>query len=314
LKDIARRMAAAPGERTMVLISSGFYLTDFERREEEEVIDRAIRSNVTVNAVDARGLYVIVPGGDASTPGSNRSFSPQASTQHALLQHQEAIAMGDAMAEVTDGTGGRVFRNNNDLKAGLREVTAPPEFIYLLGFSPQNLKLDGGYHNLKVSLNLKNGSSLTARRGYYAPKHEESDAEIAHEEIGEALFSRDEVEDIPVRVQTQFFKTDDEKAKLAVVARIDLKALHFRKDEGRNKDTLIVVAGVFDHNGNLMTTLEKTIEMKFFDRTFDTYMKQGLTVKSTLDVGLGSYVVRVVLRDQEGKMMSARNRVVEIPY
>jgi hypothetical protein len=115
-------------------------------------------------------------------------------------------------------------------------------------------------------------------------------------------------------VQTQFFKGDDEKAKLAVLARVDLKPLHFRKDQGRNWDNLVIVAGVFDRNGNLVTAVQKTIEMRLKDATFEAHLNAGITIRSSLDITPGSYVVRVVLRDQEGKMMTARNRVVEIPY
>jgi hypothetical protein len=33
-----------------------------------------------------------------------------------------------------------------------------------------------------------------------------------------------------------------------------------------------------------------------------------------LNVTPGSYVIRVILRDSEGKQMTARNRAIEIPY
>jgi VWFA-related protein len=312
--DIARRMSAAPGERMMVLISGGFYLTDFERREESDMIDRAIRSNVIVNALDARGLYTYIPGGDASTSGFNRSLGAATTVLRSSFERMEQSAYSDILGELSDGTGGVVFQNNNDLREGFQRTTRPPEFIYLLGFSPQNLKLDGSFHNLKVSLTLKNGTSLVARRGYYAPRHEADEAELAHEEIREALFSREEMHDIPLQVQTQFFKSDDDKVKLAVLARIDLKSLRFRKEDGRNRNDLVIVAGVFDRNGNLVTAVQKTIEMRLKVETFEIRLNSGITVKSSVDVAPGSYVVRVVLRDQEGKMMTARNRVVEIPY
>jgi hypothetical protein len=31
-------------------------------------MDRAIRANVRISSLNARGLYTIIPGGDASTP------------------------------------------------------------------------------------------------------------------------------------------------------------------------------------------------------------------------------------------------------
>ena len=64
--------------------------------------------------------------------------------------------------------GGTFFHNNNDLDEGFRRTADTPEYIYVLGFSPQ--KLDGKFHKLKVT--LKNPEKLTvqARQGYYAFK------------------------------------------------------------------------------------------------------------------------------------------------
>jgi hypothetical protein len=272
-----------------------------------EIMERAIKTNVTINSLDARGLYTGMQ--DASVSSFNQVSSPQ----RTLLVAGEAQALDDVMAELADGTGGTNFHHNNDLADGLRKTTRVPEIIYLLGFSPQNLKLDGSYHNLKVSLSTK-GLTFVARRGYYAPKHQADEAELAKEEIREALFSREEMQDIPFQLQTQFFKADDQKVRLAVVTRIDLKPLHFRKDEGREKNSLIIVAGVFDRNGNLVTAIQKTVEMRLREETFEQRLNNGIVVKSSLDITPGSYVVRIVMRDQEGRMMTARNRVVEIPY
>jgi VWFA-related protein len=314
IREISRRMASAPGERTLVLISGGFYLTDFERHEEADMIDAAIRAGVTINTLDARGLYTIVAGGDASQSVYNRSNGGDATTLRAKLAQTEHLAMGDVLGELADGTAGVMFTGNNDLKEGFRRVTEPPEFIYLLGFSPEALKLDGTYHVLKVSLNVKTDASLVARRGYYAPSRDADESEIARQEIREALYSRSEMQEIPIRLQTQFFKTDDQRAKLSLVAKIDLKPLRFRKENGRELELLILAAGVFDRNGKLISQVWRTVEMRLREDTFEQRVNAGITVKNSLDLTPGNYVLRVVLRDQEGKMMTARNHVVEIPY
>lgn len=313
LREAARRMAVMPGERTMVIVSSGFYLTDFERRDEIELIDRAIRSNVTINAVDARGLYTLIPGGDASTSTFNQSLNPQTNPLRASIERDEALTSTAIVGELADGTGGRLFQNNNDLKSGFATVTRPPEFIYYLGFAPQNLKLDGAYHGLKVSLTQK-GFTIVARRGYYAPQHEADEAELAKDEIREALFSRDEMQDIPLQFQTQFFRMPDQKARVSVITKIDIRPLHFVKADGREKDSLTIVAGVFDRNGNLVTAIQKTVDMKLKEENFQQHLNNGILLKTSLDIPPGDYVVRVILRDQEGRMMTARNRVVQIPY
>jgi VWFA-related protein len=306
LKSSVQRMAAMPGQRTIVLVSPGFLVSMNHRQDEIDVIDRAIRSNVTINTLDARGLYVIVPGGDASQ--ATRTMT----NFRARYQQDAALAASDVLGELADGTGGTAFHNSNDLQEGFRRTSEAPEFMYVLGFSPQNLKLDGGYHALKVTAKDSKGVSLQARRGYYAPKHANDPAEDAKEEIRVALFSRDEMSDFPVDVHTQFFKTD-KNARLSVLAHVDLKHIRFKKAEGRNRNTLSIVAAVFDRNGILVGAIQKDVEMRLKEETFDARLAAGVSMKTSFDVAPGSYIIRLVVRDSEGQMMAARNGVVEIP-
>jgi VWFA-related protein len=311
LVNAVRRLAAAPGDRSLIFVSSGFFLTDDLRQEETDIMDRAIRANVRISSLNARGLYTIIPGGDAST--STPTVNPMVMNAKAQYQRESAIAEEGIMEELADATGGRYFHNNNDLKAGFGQVAAAPEFVYVLGFSPQNLKLDGTYHALKVKLVTARGLDLQARRGYYAPKHLPDPAEDAKREIQEAMFSRDELQDIPLELHMQFFKSSDIAAKIAVLARVNLKNLHFRKADGRNNDNLTVITGVFDRNGNYISGTEKILELRLLDPTLEKLLNSGVTVRTNFDVAPGSYVIRLVVRDSEGQTMAARNGVVEIP-
>jgi VWFA-related protein len=311
LENAIRRLASAPGDRTLILLSAGFFIADDLRFEESGIMDRAIRANVRISALNARGLYVVIPGGDASTASVN--VNPAISNLKAQYDRESAIQEEGIMEELADATGGRYFHNNNDLTGGLNQIAAPPEFVYLLGFSPQNLKLDGGYHGLKVKLTTVRGLDVQARRGYYAPKHLVDPEEEAKREIQEAMFSREEIQDIPVELHLQFFKTSDIAAKIAVLARLNIKNLRFRKADGRNNDNLKILSGVFDRNGNFITGTEKLLEMRLQDATLEKVSHAGITVRTSFDVAPGSYVIRLVVRDSEGQTMAARNGVVEIP-
>jgi VWFA-related protein len=310
LRDVVRRMTASPGSRSIVLVSSGFFLTVDHRTRESDLMDRAIRANVTINSLDARGVYAIVPGGDASQPTFNPGTMLGLKTQY---QTSSAIANEDVMAELADATGGTFFHHDNGLAEGLQKLTSQPEFIYVLGFSPQNMKLDGAFHALKVSVKSASGLALQARRGYYAPLHAADPTESAKEEVREALFSRDELRDIPVDLNMQFFKSSEVSAKLTVIARVDLRSLRFRKAEGRNLDSLTVVAGLFDSNGNYVSGLEKTVDMRLRDQTLATLPASGITLRNIFDLMPGNYSIRLVVRDTEGQMMTARNGAVRIP-
>jgi VWFA-related protein len=311
LKNLVRRMTSLPGSRNIVMVSPGFYLTRDHRPDESDLMDRAIRANVTINSLDARGVYVIVPGGDASTP----STVARNAGLKAEYQIASANANQDVMAELASATGGAFYHNSNDLAAGLKQLVVQPEFIYVLGFSPPNLKFDGSYHDLKVSLVKAKapGLNLQARRGYYVQSHASDPVQQAKQQIEETFFSRDEVRDLPVELHTQYFKTSQYKARVSILARIDIRHLHYRKADGRNNDTLTIVGGVFDRDGNYIQGIEKTVDMRLKDQTLATLTDAGITVKNTLDISSGSYVVRLVVRDSEGQLMSAQNGALEIP-
>ena len=166
IREIVRRMAALPGERTLMLVSPGFLtITQEGMMEKSQILDLAAQSNVTINALDARGLYTT--GITASQLGTSSSQDLQtgASSQY----HSETMNLSeDVMAELADGTGGTFFHNNNDLEHGFRTLTQAPEYVYLLEFSLDQVKQDGKYHPLKVKVE-KDGLKVQARRGYFAP-------------------------------------------------------------------------------------------------------------------------------------------------
>ena len=310
LKDSVRRLSAAPGSRNLILASPGFFLTSEMRQEEAELMDRAIRANVTMNSLDVRGVYTVIPGGDASQRGR---ASISASNLMMLMEKNAMSADSDVMAELADATGGQFFHNDNGLFEGFRQLVAQPEYIYILGFSPQNLKLDGARHGLKVALKNPKGFEMQARNAYYAPNHAVNSEEQAKQEIQEAVFSRDEIQELPVDLNLQYARAGDTAVKLNVLARINLKLLHFRKSDDRNLDTLTVVSSVFDRNGNFVAGIQRIVDLRLRDQTLDS-LSSGITVKTTLDITPGSYLVRLVVRDSEGQTMSARNGVVEIPF
>lgn len=310
LNQVVRRMSTMPGTRTIILVSPGFLMLFDIHSEETALIDRAIRANVIISTLNARGLYTIVPGGDASRPSMQ---SPGGRMINAQYETASALAEESVLGELAYGTGGVFFHNNNDLFEGFNRAAARPEFVYVLGFSPQNLKLDGRFHALKITIKDAGKLDLQARRGYYAPQHMADPEETAKEEIRDALFSREELRDIPVDLHTQFFKASVTGARLAVLARVDVKHLRFRKENGRNLDNLTVVSGVFDRNGNLVTGNQKTVEMHLKDQTLENRLTQGITVRSSFDVKPGSYLVRLVIRDSEGQLMAAANGTVDIP-
>ena len=312
LNKVVRRLSGMPGQRGLVVTSPGF-ITPLYYQEVGEVINRAIRANVIISTIDARGLWT-PPGYNASdaTPRGGGEVVARKAT----YDNDAAFAQEEVLSSLAAGTGGTFFHNNNDLVGGLRELSAAPEFVYVLGFTPSNLKFDGKFHSLKVVLANSKGLSMQARKGYYAPKKMTDEAAQAHQEIEDALFNREVLKDFPVELHTQFFKPSDDAAKLSVLARIDFRRLHYNREQDRNRNSVTVVSGLFDTNGNFITSWVKVLDLRLKDETLANFEKRfgaGITVKSTFDIKPGSYVVRLVVRDSVGQMMAAENGAIQIP-
>ncbi len=112
LQQVVRRISTMPGKRTVVLVSPGFLTLPDLYQEKTSLIDRAIHANVIVSSLNARGLYVVVPGGDASQPSAQSIQSQMIKSQY---ETGSALANDDVLGELAYGTGGVFFHNNNDL-------------------------------------------------------------------------------------------------------------------------------------------------------------------------------------------------------
>jgi VWFA-related protein len=168
LKEFVRRMGKLPGQQhTVVLVSPGFLtVTQNAMREKSEVLDLAARENVTISALDARGLYTTNLDASARGPASPRDLM----TGETLQYHSETMNLSeDVMAEFANGSGGTFFHNSNDLEGGFKRLAEAPEYVYLLEMSLDHVKADGVYHPLKVKVD-RDATNVEARRGYFAPR------------------------------------------------------------------------------------------------------------------------------------------------
>jgi len=306
LRIVVQRMAATPGQRSILLVSPGFFVPADLQSQGEQLATLAIRSKVLINTVDARGIW------------TNQVFSAEqkgadAATVRDQMQFRdlEAHAHTDELIALAEDTGGRA-NLNNDFFGGVQNAAAAPEYLYVLGFVPQDLKLDSSFHPLKVTLASGEKLTIQARRGYWAPKHAEDEASVSKQEIEDAVFSRDEIHSLPVEMHTQVTK-DGDKSKLSVLTSVDLKSLQLRKANDRNRNDVTIVATVFDTNGNFLMGTEKILQLRLRDETVAKLdQKPPVTIAADFDLKPGAYLVRLVARDAEGQQITAENGAVQV--
>ena len=315
LRRAIRQLSSMPGQRVVVLASPGLFLqTPAGARSLEGVLDLAAKSNVIVNGLSPRGVIVAegrAERGRIVRRGRRPPSQNSPSDKWKAYRRESARAGEDVMADLADGTGGTYFRENNDLNLGFVKTATTAQISYVLGFSPVSLKMDGTFHPLKVLLQNERGDKVEARRGYYAIKNESRDSH-ATDEIDDEVFARNTANDIPLVVQTGYSKQNgSDDATVLIVAKVELTALHFRKLGGRNNDSFRAVAVLFDEEGGYVAGSEKTARLNVRDET----LKQAdpnVTLRWEFNVKTGKYLIRLVMREADGKAMTTLSRPLNI--
>ena len=323
LEEVVKYTARMPGQRTVIFGSPGFLLEDQNQFQLERIIDQALRLQVVVSSLDPRGLPVVARQQDAS-----RMYVPVANgissgAMHRMDQNREVLA-GDVLAQVAEGTGGEYFHNNNDLRAGFGRLAGSPG-SYILAFAPKDLKPDGKFHRLKVTLAEKvTAYSIQARRGYFAPRNEaeakagakeaegSSAANSVEEQIREALLSKTEITQLPVVLEAKVSEGQGATHELSLSSHVDPKSLHLQKQADHNLNTLTFVFGVFDQKENLMTAQQRHATVDVTDEQLPEFLKAGMNIDMAFQLKPGSYRIREVVTDSEQRL-AALSRNVEIP-
>ena len=308
LEELVRRLSALPGQRSIVWISPGFLAMD-QSPEVATLIDRALRARVVINAFDSRGLWTLDTF-DATGKGPLSGDTAAMETQFA--QAAQALLNG-VLATAASATGGVFIHDTNDYDGAFRRAGSLPEVAYLLSFSPVDLKSDGKYHSLKVELVNPRGLLLQARKGYFAPKAAPNSEHQAQSDLQEAVFAREEKNDLGLQIHTQFFVSSPTDADLSVTARVDLHQVQLRREQQRNVGSIRFVTALFDQDGNYLEGKERSVELRLADATLKRLLAGGFASRWHFKVRPGTYSIREVVEDDSSGEIAALNGSVEIP-
>ena len=301
-----RRLAVMPGDRSIVLVSPGFDLAPGVTVDFEALMNTASRKGIPINTLDARGVRVL-PGFDVEELARS-GFGREDQTRQQQLTSTRAreSARAGLLADLAYGTGGIAIRSSNDFDTAFRQFTNLPEFTYMLIFSPRDLQLDGKFHTLRVGIRNRTRLSVQARTGYLAPAKTPDPAEQAKEEIENAVFSREEIREIPLAVQLQ---SPEKTAKISATMHVGLGTIRFERQNGHNRGCFTATVSVFDNDGKYFAGKQEKVELDYSDDKLAASIASGTDVRGDFDTPPGRYLVRVVIRDEDGHLSSTSSAV-----
>lgn len=297
------------GSRMLLLASSGF-LSGMLEEQQDAIVNEAVRAGVVINSLDAKGLYAEAPGGPINE--TNELVTIPTSS---MVFQVESLAdrlddLDSSMARFAESTGGLLFRNNNDLDLGFRQLGLLPACTYLLGFAPAE---DGKYHKIKVELRNKNHQFVQVRPGYFAPTTATVELPTPTEKLDTLMSSTEEKSELPSTVSEKIETAKSGSPQLTIQAHIDIEKLAFEEQKDRHVQKLTFIAALYDPQGSFVVGKQADMELALKPESFDRFSKTGINGVMQLEAPPGRYRLRVVVQEALHGTFSATTKNLQIP-
>jgi VWFA-related protein len=297
LQNAVTGLGPLPELKTLVYFGSGLRLNGSDNMAQlRATVNAAVRSNVTINPIDTRGLTATPPLGDATraSSGGVGMFSGTIA-QGATTRQQQSQDSYHALAK---DTGGRAMFDNNDLSMGIVQATRAVTGYYMIGYYTTNTATDGRYRRLKVSLAADSDAELSYRPGYYGAKDYSKFNETDRErQLEEALKQEDPITDIPMAMEVNVFQISSAEYFVPVSVRMPGSELTRPRPAGNTRAVIDMIGEIKDEYGVTLRNSKDKLQFTLDAATAADVARRPLQYETGFTLLPGNYTIKVLARD-----------------
>ena len=306
LETAVKMLSTLNEKKALVYFTSGITKSADNQAQMQATVNAAIRSNVSIYTIDARGLVASAPMGDAtkSSPGGQGMYSgSSARSATSSFQGQQ-----ETLFTLAEDTGGKALLDNNDLSMGLIQAQKDISSYYIVGYYSTNSALDGHFRRIKIALSpsvtSKLGKPIEYRAGYYANKDFSKFTSTDRErQLSEALMLADPVTDIDIAMEIDYFRLARDRYFIPVQVKIPGSELALAKHGGAETTRVEFIGQVKDAKGAIVQNVRDTADVKLKEATAAQLSKSPLAYDTGFTLAPGTYQMKFLTRDNEtGKM------------
>ena len=299
LQTAVTMLRPLPEQKALIYFASGLRLNGADNQAQlRATVNAAIRANVTINPIDARGLVAQAPLGDATrpSPGGIGMFSGQLA-QNAMTNFQRSQ---DTLFALAKDTGGKAMFDYNDLSAGIADAARTLTSYYILGYYSTHTALDGRFRRVRVSLGGGRSAELSFRQGYFADKEFAKLNTVDKErELEEALMLEDPVTEIPIAMEVNYFQLNRAEYFVPLAVKIPGSELALARRRGAQRTLIDFIGEVKDDYGVTIQNVRDKLDIKLSDDTASQLAKRPIQYQTGFTLLPGKYVIKFLARDAE---------------
>jgi VWFA-related protein len=288
-----------PDQKSLVYFASGLRLNGVDNQAQlRATTNAALRANVLIFPVDARGLVATPPLGDATraSPGGVAMFSGQ--TAGNLMSNFQRSQ--DTLFSLAKDTGGKAMFDYNDLSLGIVQAAQAVTSYYIVGFYSNHTALDGKFRRVKITLNGGLSADLSYRQGYFADKEfaKFNDAD-KERQLEDALMLENPVTDITIAMEVNYFRLNRAEYFVPVAVKIPGSELALARRRGAQRTMIDFIGEVKDEYGITYQNVRDKLDIKLSDDTAAQLAKRPIQYETGFTLLPGKYVIKILARDAE---------------
>lgn len=297
LQTAVTDLGSVPQAKTLIYFGSGLGAAGLENLAQlRATVNAAVRSHVTLNPVDARGLEAVAPMGNASRPSPGGIGMFSGSIAQTLVSRADRER--DVLHSMARDTGGRAVFDNNDLGLGVADAVGRVTGYYILGYYPDNLATDGRYRRVRVSLANGLKAELSYRPGYHGMKDYRAFNTFDRErQLADALRFEDPITDVPIAAEVHYFRISDSEYFVPVSMRMPGSDFARARPNGASRVVIDVIAEIKDEHGTTMRNSRDKLEFDLDALQTTKVAARPLQYETGFSLLPGSYVIKLLARD-----------------
>jgi VWFA-related protein len=314
LQTAANMLRVLPEQKSLVYFASGLRLNGVDNQAQlRATINAAIRTNVSIYPVDARGLVAQAPLGDATRPSPTTSVGllsgSVANQQMTNFQRSQ-----DTLYSLAKDTGGKPLFDNNDLSAGIVQAASSIASYYILGYASTHTAMDGKFHRVKVTVNGGRSAQLAYREGYFAEKaFAKFTVADKERQLEEALMLENPVTDITIAMEVNFFQLNRAEYFVPVSVKIPGSELMLARRRGAARTVIDFIGEVKDDYGVTIQNVRDKLDIKLSEQTAAELARRPVQYETGFTLLPGKYVIKVLARDAETGRIGTYQAAFTIP-